>query len=233
MIKKKKKVILKKPSKITKKVVPKIKKRKVSTTRAIIVQQLDINSYQKGIITAKTPEEFIKEKTGRGYKKMRYVEGGYVISKLNEAFSPAGWDFEIEKDIIEPTEVAVKGKLTIKDHKGHSVVKTQFGQATRYKGVPLGDTLKSASTDSLKKCASLLGIALDVYWNQLDDQGDKSHIEAKVREDVYSETLKMIKAQTNGQVLAQWRNKINESKIYTKEQQKKLIEEIDEQVKKS
>lgn len=212
------------------------KVKRIKKSRAIIVQQLDINPYQKGIIRAKTPNEFIKEKTGRGGKKVQYVEGGYIISKLNEAFSPVGWDFEIEEDIIEPKEVVVKGKLTIKDHKGHSVVKTQFGQATRYSGVPLGDTLKAAATDSLKKCASLLGIALDVYWNQLDDQSrnGKEDKDGKVRVDVYGDAVKMIKSQSNSQVLAQWRNKIGQSKAYTKisiEQKEKLIQLIDEQVK--
>ena len=44
----------------------------------------------------------------------------------------------------------------------------QYGNKDRYEAVPIGDTLKAAASDALKKCASLLGIALDVYWPELD-----------------------------------------------------------------
>ncbi len=37
----------------------------------------------------------------------------------------------------------------------------------------IGDTLKSASPDCLKKCASYFGVALDIYWTQLDEEQER------------------------------------------------------------
>ena len=63
------------------------------------------------------------------------------------------------------------GKLTVKNDKGNTISKTQFGRADikmlKAGGmVDFGNDLKAAATDSLKKCASLLGIASDVYGKQ-------------------------------------------------------------------
>jgi len=65
-------------------------------------------------------------------------------------------------------QAIVHGKLTCRAN-GATVVKHQFGRADiklrKADGVPLdlGNDLKAASTDALKKCASELGIASDVY----------------------------------------------------------------------
>ena len=98
------------------------------------------------------------------------MEGHAVIQRLNEAFD-ANWSFEILKhEILEDKdEVIVQGKLT-----AENVVKTQFGssQITRAKEtgeiISLADDLKAAATDSLKKCATMLGVGLHLY------NGDKS-----------------------------------------------------------
>ena len=151
--------------------------------QAIVVRESQLTEHQRAIINVQTPPEFIKERAIRGGKRMaRYVEGGYIIAKLNQAFGPASWDFDVvEQSIVQEKpkgsgekvrgEVWVKGKLTIKDHKaGYSVSKTQFGTKEMYEGVPLGDTLKAAATDAMKKCAVQFGIALDVYWGQMDEE---------------------------------------------------------------
>src|SRR5437867_10394935 len=92
-----------------------------------------------------------------------YVEGHSVIARLNEALDGA-WSFEITHHEVREDEVVVLGKLS-----AEGIAKMQFGvgQLTREKGtgalVSLGDDLKAAATDALKKCATFLGVGLHLY----------------------------------------------------------------------
>jgi Rad52/22 family double-strand break repair protein len=124
------------------------------------------------IMTQRTPEQEVRTRPGRGGKPLKYTDGAYVIRTLNEGF---GWDWDFVADneqLIEfngqPFEVKVRGTLTVR-YKGLSVTKTQFGcqpiemLSNGTKPVSIGDAYKGAATDAMKKCASLLGIALDLY----------------------------------------------------------------------
>lgn len=102
----------------------------------------------------------------RSGKPVRYVTGDYIIRCLNYACL-FDWDEEIietREDLIEnQTHFSVFGKLIIRTTEGKTISKTQWGaQILRGKMEP-GDALKGATTDCLKKCASALGIARDVY----------------------------------------------------------------------
>jgi hypothetical protein len=106
----------------------------------------------------------IKQRRGRD-GMLDYVEGHAVIARLNEAFE-GQWSFEILRhDILEERdEILVLGKLS-----AEGVVKMQFGvsQITRDREtkeiVSLGDDVKAAGTDALKKCATFLGVGLHLY----------------------------------------------------------------------
>ncbi len=104
----------------------------------------------------------IRQRKGRN-GVLDYVEGHSVIHRLNEALEGA-WSFEIVHHEIREDEVLVIGRLS-----AESVTKMAFGtsQVTREKGsgqlVSLGDDLKAAGTDCLKKCATLLGVGLHLY----------------------------------------------------------------------
>lgn len=124
------------------------------------------------IAEQETPKEEIRHRKGRGGQMYSYTDGPYVIRTLNEAF---GWDWDFEADNEEllmnngqPFEVKVRGRLTVRLN-GQAVVKTQFGcqpiemLSNGSAPVSIGDAYKGAATDALKKCASLLGIALDLY----------------------------------------------------------------------
>ena len=191
------------------------------------------------LIQTPTPKEFIKTRPGKGGKQFSYVEIGYVLARLNQIFSSAGWEFEVIEQIIDPKEVVVKGKLTIKDYKtGYQVSKSQYGvKERRETGVTLGDTLKAASSDCLKKCASMFGIALDVYWNQLDSLGTEGKIETPKKpkaeltsEQAYKMTYSAIQKQTDTTILREWRNKIGTSELYSDLQVAALLEKIDEKL---
>jgi hypothetical protein len=130
--------------------------------------QLETPTINLEVLTRPTPKENIRQRKGKGGMTFSYVEVGYVIKTLNDAFSPLNWDFKVVKNLQSATEVIVQGELTVKDHKGSTVTKTQFGCADVKTNVPVGDIYKAATSDALKKCASLLGLALDVYAPNLE-----------------------------------------------------------------
>jgi hypothetical protein len=108
----------------------------------------------------------IRQRKGRN-GLLDYVEGHTVIARLNEAFDGA-WSFEVVSHEIREAEVLVLGRLA-----AEGVVKMQFGasQVTRDREtkalVSLGDDLKAAATDALKKCATFLGVGLHLYAEKL------------------------------------------------------------------
>jgi hypothetical protein len=129
------------------------------------------------VLTQSTPKAEIRERPGKGGKKLKYTDGAYVIRTLNNAFC-WDWDWEIDDQEAvwindKPFEVRCRGKLTVRLD-GRTIVKTQFGsqpiEFLRNSNTPvsIGDAYKGAATDALKKCASLLGIALDLYDSDSD-----------------------------------------------------------------
>lgn len=106
------------------------------------------------------PEQ-IKTRPGRSGQQLQYVETHAVIARLNEGCD--AWDFEIIEHSVHDDECIVLGKLT-----ADGVIKSAFGGSSitidqQGRVVSLADDLKSAASDSLKKCASLLGVALELY----------------------------------------------------------------------
>lgn len=132
-----------------------------------LVTDNSLNQNQLALILKKTPQQYVKERPGKGGGKWKYVTGGYVKKCLNLMFG-WDWDFEILSDQIVHGEVVVKGRLTCRTN-GKTIVKTQYGNKDIMfkKGteIPLsiGNDLKAAATDCLKKCAAEIGIAADIY----------------------------------------------------------------------
>jgi hypothetical protein len=109
-----------------------------------------------------------------------YHEGEAIITHLNYALGPAGWDWEwLDQGIdADADEVWVLGKLTARiiehadEDEGYTtltVEKTVKGwqQIARRKVdgkvVDLGNNYKAADTDALKRAARLLGVGLDAW----------------------------------------------------------------------
>ena len=111
------------------------------------------------------PAEQLRQRLGNFGNTLDYIEAHAVIQRLNDALN-GDWSFEIvEHQVIEKTdEVLVLGKLST-----NGVSKYQFGASsiTRNKDskevISIGDDLKAAASDSLKKCATLLGVGLHLY----------------------------------------------------------------------
>jgi hypothetical protein len=121
-----------------------------------------------------TPAQ-IKHRKGNFNRTLAYIEAPAVINRLNDAFDGT-WSFDILEHHILQEEVLVLGRLTVE-----GIVKTQFGnsQITRKKDtgdvISLGDDLKAAATDALKKAATLLGVGLHLYDEKNNGQAQPPH----------------------------------------------------------
>ena len=133
----------------------------------------------------------IKERKGNYGKKLDYVETAAVIKRLNDAID-GDWSFEIVEHIIQDDDVAVLGKLST-----NGVVKMQWGSRKIGKNrktgeiICLGDDLKSAASDSLKKAASLLGCGLHLYTE--DDLMPQEPVTNKTDEKITQEQLGQVR----------------------------------------
>ncbi len=136
-----------------------------------LVENNALNGSQLKQLLKKTPQQYVHSRPAKGGGQWEYVTGGYVRKVLNLMF---GWDwsFEIMSKEVMHGEAIVMGKLTCNCN-GRSIVKMQFGNkdviCRKGTDIPLsiGNDLKAAATDALKKCAAELGIAADIY-NKMD-----------------------------------------------------------------
>jgi len=137
-----------------------------------------VTEAQRQILTQKTPAEAIRHRSGPGGRQLAYVEHRWVNEQLNLAFDwQWSWDI-VEWRLIpteqEPQEAFVLGRLTVHTPRG-DLTKTQFGSSDvkrDRKGnvLSIGNDLKAASSDALKKAASLLGLALDLYGSERESK---------------------------------------------------------------
>ena len=151
----------------------------------------DFSRAVTNLITGITPKEdfpggVIPVRPIRGGAKTRYVPGWWFIKQLNALFGHF-WDFEVITQEVGKEQLWVRGTLTV-NIPGKTVIerrqdgstyevhydpitirKTQYGgsdvKKLREGGavMDIADDLKSAATDCMKKCATLIGLASDIY----------------------------------------------------------------------
>lgn len=155
----------------------------------------NLNDKQLKQLLKKTPPQYVKTRPAKGGGQWEYVTGGYVKKVLNLMFG-WDWDFEIIEDKILHGEVIVKGKLTCRTN-GRVLVKMQYGnkdiiykkavkEGEERQPLSIGNDLKAAATDALKKCAAEIGIAADIYNKQ-----DFKEIQVEVNEIDYDELCEL------------------------------------------
>ena len=159
---------------------------------------------QKALLMNETPRYVIKKRKGRGGMLFDYVDVGYVIEQLNVLFA-FNWDWKQITDDTSPEYIRmsidigqfiVKGQLVVRGKNGQCVVKEGNGRSEiKYlredekdkdkKRIPLdiGNDLKGAWSDCLKKCASKLGIALDIYSGEVTRRQDSQNPEGDITEE--------------------------------------------------
>jgi hypothetical protein len=85
----------------------------------------------------------------------------YVVERLNDVFGLNGW--HVDNEVVETGQmVVVKATLTIPLY---CIAIEQFGGNDN---ADRGDAYKGACTDALSKCASYLGVGMDVYKGLYD-----------------------------------------------------------------
>ena len=114
----------------------------------------------------------------RGGIDLTYITGEQATSRLNEVLGYDGWSFRILESKVIEDEVLVLGELTVKNqdrsNDPEGVVRQQYGSQKikrRKDGgaiLDVGFDFKGAATDSLKKCASLIGVGL--YLSRKEEQ---------------------------------------------------------------
>ena len=142
------------------------------------------NPVQLAQIAKGVEPQYIKPRT-KGGKTYRYVEASYIIELLNKLFGHI-WTWEIgdpqikstggkDKNGFEKSFVTVKGRLAVPVLDPNSngdkyiwISKESFGSHLFAGTDPevQGYSFKAAATDALKKCASMLGVAKNVYMSE-------------------------------------------------------------------
>ena len=102
------------------------------------------------------PKHAIKQREGGSGRRFDYVETHTVIRRLNEVAGT--WDFQIKSLDLRGDLYVCVGALTIpglgtREGIGVQKVSERGGE----------DLVKGASSDALKKAATLFGVALDLY----------------------------------------------------------------------
>jgi hypothetical protein len=115
----------------------------------------------------------IKQRKGTYGNMLDYVDTRTIIQRLNEAFD-GNWSFEIMTQETTNTEVIVSGKLT-----ADGISKSQFGSnkisiSKQGEVISIGDDLKAATSDCLKKTATLFGVGLHLYGIDKSDSDQPS-----------------------------------------------------------
>lgn len=138
-----------------------------------------LNTEQLNMLLSKTPKQHKYTRPAKGGGQWTYVTGTYVKKVLNLMF---GWDWDfVVKEFrydMQVKQAIVLGQLTVRVN-GRTIIKNQFGRAdikfktvwnpttktkdTTNEPLDLGNDLKAATTDALKKCSSELGVCSDVY----------------------------------------------------------------------
>lgn len=181
----------------------------VTRTKSLLNQ----NQIQK--IWNSTPNRYKYSRPAKGGGEWTYIKTSYVRKVLDSVFG-FNWSFDIDTSLGEAFEIAkltkvcvVKGTLTCRikeDGQWVELKKTQFGRSeVKFKKnsqelLDFGNDMKAATSDALKKCASLFGIGADVYeaseFTAIEIIGsDENSERAKLTADRLKKAKKELKAE--------------------------------------
>jgi len=132
-----------------------------------LVSDNSLNEKQLQFILKHTPKQYVHDRPAKGGGTWKFVSGGYIKKCLNLMFG-FRWSFEIISEQVIGKQVIVKGRLTCHTNSG-DIIKMQYGRKdiicrkNSDEFLDIGNDMKAAATDCLKKCASEIGIAADIY----------------------------------------------------------------------
>lgn len=118
----------------------------------------------------------IRYRDGRGGKQFAYVEAHEVAKRLNDAFD-GRYSFEVYQWQETASEIIVHGSLSVTMEDGTVIKKHNVGSAEVKTNKSTGeiegygDTVKSAVSDCLKRCAAFgFGVGLHLYFGDEPNQ---------------------------------------------------------------
>lgn len=122
-----------------------------------------MNKNYKDLLDEKISREVISKRDGGGGRKLDYLEGWYVIDRLNQVFGHLGWSKEIIDvkllDSPKPSYL-VKVRLTVKVE-GETKITEGYGYGSDKSALnPHELAIKEAVTDALKVAAKDLGMSM-------------------------------------------------------------------------
>ena len=123
---------------------------------------MPLTEQARTVIERPLPQEKIKQRPGKGGLTFDYVSPDFVIRLLNEAFEYR-WSTEVFHQGMYGDTAVVGVNLTVWDAEGNPVTKSQFGACDVGRGMGPGEAFKGATSDAMKKAATLLGVALELY----------------------------------------------------------------------
>lgn len=131
-----------------------------------------ITEKAKSVIERVLDPSRVKSRAGGQGMTFDYIGTEHAIQLLNEAFDYA-WDSRVvEHEILADGSLAIAlVEIKVWDEAGSPIVKQQFGSCNINRGVDPGAALKGAASDGLKKCASQLGVALELYLDDVPAAG--------------------------------------------------------------
>ncbi len=178
------------------------------------------------ILEKKFDKSDIKSRKGGFGKMLDYVEGHKVLQRLNDAFDG---DYSIEiltpldKAIIDGKHVIVHARITVYQEGKANIVRDGIGGKT-INNSDLPSIYKAACTDAIKKAATTLGIALDLYGtDEKDDDKDLNLPIQETQKKAIEVLAKKNKADLNN-ILTE--NKVKDLSALTEKQAKVVIENL-------
>ena len=145
----------------------------ITAENANLLPEVDVEQIV-GECYAPFPSDVIKIRNdaGTGGKDLSYVGHPDYTRRLDRLF-PFSWSFHTEVAGLTDTTVGVKGSLSITLEDGRVITRENYGHGNINRGFPLGDALKTACVDALKKCCSMFGIGLHLYDGD-DDNANRA-----------------------------------------------------------
>lgn len=200
------------------------------------------------ILQTQVPEQWISN-LKKGGSNFSYVSGDVVIRMLNKAFRNR-WSFEVVEtrevqgqDKIDKSGkvypqgkiIQVLGRLTVPGWG----TREQWGAQPLLGGNDVQEhAFKSATTDAMKKCASMFGVALDLYGTQgkehlLIDPKDYLLQDERQLDNLKESILKQIeeaKANIESQKEAPLRSEPNEIELKAMADTEEVKQEVSEEI---
>lgn len=141
-------------------------------------------AYSKQVekLDEKIPVSAVSQRDGGSGRKLDYLEGQYVIQRMNEVFGHGNWAYDSLVTLIREDVLSKQNKFTKKEETTYSahyfakvklLVKYANGETTEFADYGYGDgsdkvapgkahelAIKESVTDALKRCCKNLGLSM-------------------------------------------------------------------------